>query len=330
MRILMISPTYYPHVGGVEYVVKAVAERLAKLGHEVTVLAGEPAAERPREEEIKGVRVVRWPTWSPGGAYHLPRRRSELKEAARQMASESDVAYIHSAHAVFTVYAGLAAAGRTRTIFTPHYHGGGHTPLRKALWLFWRRAVGKLIKTADAVHAVSRAEARRVATHYPEASAKIKVVPNGVEEDVLRRRWAGRESDYAVYAGRLERYKRVDRAMELANRLGLRLLVIGDGPDKPRLEKIAAKYGAEIRGFLPREEYLSAVAGARYAINLSEAEAYSVFIAEALAMGVPSIVSRAIAENLEAQGEAVAEGVYLVRKAEIKTWDEVVGELLRL
>jgi len=63
-------------VGGVEYVVKAVAERLAKRGHEVAVLAGGPNAERPTEEEINGVRVVRWPTWTPGGAYHAPATRA--------------------------------------------------------------------------------------------------------------------------------------------------------------------------------------------------------------------------------------------------------------
>jgi glycosyltransferase involved in cell wall biosynthesis len=41
MRILLIAPSYYPHIGGVEYVVKSVAERLARAGHEV--VAGEPS-----------------------------------------------------------------------------------------------------------------------------------------------------------------------------------------------------------------------------------------------------------------------------------------------
>jgi glycosyltransferase involved in cell wall biosynthesis len=78
VKIVLVAPGYHPRVGGVEYVVKSVAERLAKA-HEVTVIAGEPDAEKPSEEEISGVRVVRWPTWSPGGAYHLPRRRRELE-----------------------------------------------------------------------------------------------------------------------------------------------------------------------------------------------------------------------------------------------------------
>jgi len=42
LKILYVSPGYYPRIGGVEYVVKSVAERLVRMRHEVIVLAGEP------------------------------------------------------------------------------------------------------------------------------------------------------------------------------------------------------------------------------------------------------------------------------------------------
>lgn len=89
MRILQVSPSYYPHIGGVEYVVKSFPERLVNMGHEVTVLAGEPDLDRPQEEELNGVRVVRWPVWSPGDAYHIPRKRSELKKLLKELAKTS-------------------------------------------------------------------------------------------------------------------------------------------------------------------------------------------------------------------------------------------------
>jgi len=41
LKVLYISPGYYPRIGGVEHVVKSVAGRLVRMGHEVTVLAGE-------------------------------------------------------------------------------------------------------------------------------------------------------------------------------------------------------------------------------------------------------------------------------------------------
>ncbi|MEM4449093.1 MAG: glycosyltransferase family 4 protein, partial [Fervidicoccaceae archaeon] len=98
MRILQISSDYYPHIGGVEYVVKSVAERLAKAGHEVVVVAGEPNTDRPYEEVVNGVRVVRWLVWSPGNAYHIPKKRSELEKFSKELAREVDVVHVHSVH----------------------------------------------------------------------------------------------------------------------------------------------------------------------------------------------------------------------------------------
>jgi glycosyltransferase involved in cell wall biosynthesis len=45
--------------------------------------------------------------------------------------------------------------------------------------------------------------------------------------------------DYYLVLSRLVPYKRIDLAIEACNRLGRRLLIIGDGPDRERLEKLA-------------------------------------------------------------------------------------------
>jgi glycosyltransferase involved in cell wall biosynthesis len=130
MRILFIAPSYHPHIGGVEYVVKSVAERLAKAGHVVTVVAGEPSIDRPCEEVVNGVRVARWPIWSPGNAYHITRKRGELEKFSKELAREVDVVHVHSVHSIFTVYAGLVIPGSnisSRIVTTPHYYGTGHT-----------------------------------------------------------------------------------------------------------------------------------------------------------------------------------------------------------
>jgi len=50
MRLLFVASHYYPYTGGVEYVVKSVAERLAGRGHEVAVPCSEPGMEGPRED----------------------------------------------------------------------------------------------------------------------------------------------------------------------------------------------------------------------------------------------------------------------------------------
>jgi glycosyltransferase involved in cell wall biosynthesis len=62
MKILIVAPRYYLHVGGVEYVVKSIAESLAKLGHEITVLVGEPNRKKRLEECTNDIHIIRWPT----------------------------------------------------------------------------------------------------------------------------------------------------------------------------------------------------------------------------------------------------------------------------
>jgi len=330
MRILFIAPSYYPHIGGVEYVVKSIAEKLVKAGHEIAVIAGEPETERPREEEINSVKIIRWPVWSPGEAYHYPRRRDELRKLLREIVRDVDVVHIHSVHSIFTVFSGLSIAeeaGDVKIVVSPHYHGSGHTVLRSFLWIFWRNWVSKLLDKAEIVHAVSKREASMIKSHYPETSRKIIVISNGVEEDVLRYRWSGHDSDYMMYAGRVERYKRLDLAIEIARELGLRLMIIGKGSYRDKLMKYAERRYKGSVVFIdpqPRETYLKMLSEARYAINPSRHEAFSIFIAEALAIGTPSIISREIAENIEAETKSFDKELVITEKALIRTWSDVV------
>jgi len=330
MRILFITHSYYPHIGGVEYVVKSVAERLARAGHEIVVVAGEPSTDKPREDIVEGVRVIRWPVWSPGNAYHIPRNRSELEKLLKELAKQVDVVHIHSVHSVFTVYAGLVIADSSaspRIVVTPHYHGTGHTFVRRVLWIFWRWRVAELLNKASTIHAVSKREASILASHYPEARSKIIVIPNGVDEDVLSYRWQGQSSNYMVYAGRIEKYKRLEIAVNIAKELNLKLLIIGRGSYKEKLVRYANKVyrgGVEFLEPQPRQKYLELLSRTRYAINPSKHEAFSIFTAEALAIGTPAIISKEIAENLEAQTKPLARDLVIAEKAQIKTWNEVI------
>ncbi|MFZ8857733.1 MAG: glycosyltransferase family 4 protein [Candidatus Caldarchaeales archaeon] len=243
MKILFITPSYYPNVGGVEYVVKSTAERLAALGHDVVVLTGAPDA-HITQEEINGLHIIRWPTWAPSGAYHIPKERDQLRNLLRNLLNDVDAVHVHGAHAVLTVWV-LASARRinpdVQIVFTPHYHGTGHSALRRFLWIPWRRYVARAVEVADAIHAASPREARLVESHYPQASGKTVVIPNGVEKDVFGYKWRGAHSDYMMYAGRTEKYKRLEVAVDLARELGLRMLVVGRGPHREKLKRYARR-----------------------------------------------------------------------------------------
>jgi len=183
MRTLFVAPRYYPHIGGVEYVVKSVAERLAGRGHEVMVLCGESGMEKPKEELINGVHLVKWPIYAPGDAYYIPRMRYMLKNWLLNTARENDVVHFHSVHSVLAMYSLRALRdSRVCKVLTPYYHGTGHTFFRRLLWGSWRTYVRRLLRFVDVVHTVSRLEAQLVKKDF-----KVDAIPieNGVDEWVL-------------------------------------------------------------------------------------------------------------------------------------------------
>ncbi|MEM3836177.1 glycosyltransferase family 4 protein [Pyrobaculum sp.] len=331
MKILLVSPLYYPHVGGVEHVVQCLAQQLSRRGYEVAVLAGEPGSGRTIQDEVNGITVIRWPTWSPGGAYHIPKRINIFIRFIRDIAREYDVVHVHNAHAVIAVLAGLIASRETKTLFTPHYHGGGHTTVRRLLWnTAWRKIVRDLIRKVNLIHVVSPAERELLIKDFPIGVAKMRYVPNGVSEDVANFKWRGEGSDYMIYAGRLECYKGVREAVELADKLGLRIVFLGRGSCEKWLNKATNGQRVEIHDFKPRPQYLATLAEAKYAVNLSRREAFSLFIAEALKMGIPSIVSQHVAKALGARCEDTVEGYCLVKSAPIYTWGELIDKYLEL
>jgi len=328
MRMLFVSPTYYPNIGGVEYVVKSVAERLSRLGHDVTVLAGKPYIHEPIEEVLNGVRVVRWPTWIPRGAYHFPRYRGMLESTLRELVRGVDIVHLHNVHAVLPVWAGmrLRKLGFTgRIVVTPYYHGTGHTMLRRSLWAPWRPIVGRLLRSVDAVTTVSRLEARLVREHF---GVEAVTVENGVDEVVLKFEW--RPSGYAMYSGRIERYKNVHRLASIVGilnkkyGLGLKLKVFGNGSYKDRLLEILEELRVdfEIEPFQPFEKYIENLSHASFLGLLSEKESYPQSINEANAIGVPAVVAKPWGENFSGRSRTLVVDP-------MKSDEEIAGEVHR-
>jgi glycosyltransferase involved in cell wall biosynthesis len=355
LRIAYITPRYYPHLGGVEYVVRNLAERLALKGHDITVITGEPTVGKIVTEEINKVKVVRIPTYAPREAYHIPK---DVQTIARILEDNLDIVHTHSVHAMIS-FLPLRIKKSTKygwkLIMTMHFSTPGYTFLRRIMWrLVWRRHVAGHLKYVDLIHATSPLEASTILKYFPSVKERIVSIPIGIEEDVLNYKWKGRDSDFLFYSGRLEKYKRVNLAVRAVLRLleqgyPIRLVVTGSGPYRGKIVKEAVKkLGKVASRFIvvdsprPREEYLELLSNARAAINLSAAENFNVFLAEAYAIGVPIIATREAAAfypeiaNVEALNvDSIADVILKVLssqndshyKFKPKTWQMVVEEL---
>ncbi len=95
--------------------------------------------------------------------------------------------------------------------------------------------------------AISSTVAGRMRKYYRRPST---VIYPPVETSAYQ---VGVPEDFYLVLARLQAYKRIDLAVEACTRLGVRLIVAGDGPDRPRLERLAG----------PSVEFLGRVSDAR-------------------------------------------------------------------
>lgn len=101
-----------------------------------------------------------------------------------------------------------------------------------------------------------------------------------------------------VYLGRLKRYKRIDVLLELLAPLlrarpSLRLVVLGDGDDRRRLESLCGSLGIADRvrftGFVDEHTKMELLASAWIAVTASDVEGWGISTMEAAAMGCPTV-----------------------------------------
>src|SRR5689334_12261639 len=71
LRLLMVTPRYFPLMGGVENHVYEVARRLAQADVDITVLTTDTTGALPLHEELEGVKVQRVPAWPAQRDYYL-------------------------------------------------------------------------------------------------------------------------------------------------------------------------------------------------------------------------------------------------------------------
>lgn len=264
-----------PAAGGSELLIDRLASGLTGLGHDVTLLCGGPAA--PRE-----YRVV-----SAGGTFgHFVSARSVfarqvgdcdlLVEVCNGMPYLSPlwhrgptvclVNHVHTELWDMRFPAPVARAGRT----LEH-------------WALARAHRGNLLvavspSTASALHAIG----------VPEE--QIRVVHNGVHEPGPR---APRSATPMFLAlGRLVDYKRIDLLLRLWERVrpvtGGRLVIVGDGPERENLERLAGP-GVEFRGHVTEEEKHRLLCEAWLLLHPAAVEGWGLVVTEAGVRGTPTL-----------------------------------------
>src|SRR5688572_25904257 len=140
-------------------------------------------------------------------------------------------------------------------------------------------------KAASRVHqfaTVSQAVSKRIQFAYQrEAPVIYPPVETG------RFHPNGQREDYYIIVSRMVPHKRIDLLVEAFTQLNLPLLIIGDGPELPRLQRAAAT-NIKFLGYQTDEKVADLMSKARGFVCVAE-EDFGIAIVEAQAAGCPVI-----------------------------------------
>jgi glycosyltransferase involved in cell wall biosynthesis len=117
-------------------------------------------------------------------------------------------------------------------------------------------------------------------------NAKAQIIPNQTQNSKLK----NQNSEYYLIVSQLRKYKRIDMAIDAFNKLGLELVIIGDGPEKRKLKKMAKK-NIKILGWQPEEITAEYYQNCRAFIFPGEDD-FGIAPVEAMSFGKPVLAYR--------------------------------------
>jgi glycosyltransferase involved in cell wall biosynthesis len=360
LRVLIVSPRFYPYQGGVQTHVYEVSRRLARAGADVTVLTTTVDSHLPADDRLEGVNIRRvraWPTkrdyyFAPGVYWTIAQ-------------GGWDIVHVQSYHTLVAPIAMLAAL-RANIPYILTFHGGGHSSrlrqaLRRIQWLLLR----PLLARASRLVATARFETPLYTKKLRLPPEQFVFIPNGADlaPAPAAEQAAPGAADRApliASVGRLERYKGHHRVIEalpalLEHEPNTHLWVAGAGPYEPELRRLAQRLGVaehiEIRAIPPadRQALAGELSRASLVTLLSEYETHPMAALEAIALGRPVLVAdtsglselaeqgfaRAIPLSSTAEEVAAAmlsqlRAPLLPRRIDLPTWDACANNLLAL
>ena len=306
-RVVHVTDCYLPRLGGIEMHVSDLARHQRDAGIEALVATTTPSsAGAPDPEWVRRF-------GGPDPLSTVPRQLAAAADLARMLAELApDVVHVHVS--VWSPFATMAAWRSARlglpTLVTVHSMWSGLGPL-PAMAQALMRLRGWPIHWS----AVSDRAAAPLRTMLGPG-VPVDVLPNAVDPAAWRVEPVPTEVPLILAVGRLARTKRPlplarmlhDLRRRLPDDVPFRAVVVGDGPQRARLERHLRRHGmddrVEVVGRLDRPAIREALARAAVFVAPAELESFGIAALEARCAGVPVVAS-----SLSGVGEFITHGV---------------------
>ncbi len=261
MRILLTSDTFTPATNGVVTSLVNLREGLRKLGHEVKVLTLSESYRTRYEDGVWYLKSIDFGAVYPGARI----RNTQGKRAVRDLISwKPDIVHSQSEFSTFTLARKIAQSVDAPLVHTYHTLYEDYTT-----YFSPNRKTGRLMAQKFTKHILSRTEAAIAPTTKISSlllsygiKTPIHVIPTGLDlqrfsadnrsddTSLLRARYGIDEKDFVIlFIGRLAKEKNIEELISFfpSDRPDVKLLLVGDGPDRLQLEMDVREKGLRER-----------------------------------------------------------------------------------
>jgi glycogen(starch) synthase len=328
------------HSGGLGVHCYEIVRELTALGHRVTFLTPFPGPfqegsggefRTPSEPRRLGVGPTE--SYAPGSQFWTGEGVPTVERYNEWVGSLPDPGHVDLVH-VHDWFGTVGATTLARRLHVPLVMTVHSTEYDRSLGhptpeILQRESFG--IGSADRIIAVSRHLKQQLVERYFAAPDKVRVIYNAVRPPSRADPKLAPEQPMVLYLGRLAAMKGIETFLRAAARVApiaprALFVVAGDGPEYPRLLTLAAHLGIADRvlflGRVSEDERESLLARATVFILPSVVEPFGIAALEAMAAGVPTILSKTsgVAE--------VTENVFTVDFWDIDEFASRIAELL--
>jgi len=320
VRVVQVSPFFYPHAGGVESHVRGVAREMAREGHDVTVVTSRYDRHLPLTEETDGFRILR--TRTPTVLLDTP---IDFGVGRTLRSLSADIYHLHYPPPL-TSYLATRELARRKVPVCLTYHCDLYLPSaagRLLAGLYQRVFLPPTLDRAQRIVVHTRSYG---VTSAPLQGRELTVIPSvvdlerfrpGIDVSQLRKDLHLEGKRVLVFTGRLVPHKGVDVILQALVELpsDVVLVVVGAGPRLPNLVGLARRLGVPDRvRFCPHvsdedlPRFLS-LGDVFVFPSQNRLEGFGLVVAEAMAVGLPVVV--ADMPGVREVIEAGREGLYV-------------------
>lgn len=294
IRIIQVVPRIDEEASGPSYTVVRLCHELAARGENLSLvtLNGGQSVELPFLETYPARPVMRRLGFSPA-----------MRDRLTRAANHSDILHNHSLWMMPNVYPGWAVRGTScRLVISPR-GTLSRWALNRSAWrkrIFWTVMQGPVLRRASCLHATAESEYEDIRSAGLRGQP-VCVIPNGIDVPEAENKPLNRYRTL-LFLGRIHPVKGVDILLRAWSAVEprfseWRLRIVGPDNDGylPRMQAMAEKLGLKRVAFcgpLYGNEKQAAYREAELFVLPTHSENFGVTVAEALAAGIPAIVTK--------------------------------------